>query len=178
MKQFEGGKFRDYAPSGIVGRLRPTCLFRSSDGSLWIGTVQGLLHLHRGKIDRFNDLSGDVVTKILEDREGNVWVSTEDGLDRFREFAVPTLSVNEGLSNSTVHVVEATPDGSVWIATSDGLNRWQDGQVTIYGRQAGKDQNRQTDKPELTMNKTATEVANSGLPGAVFSLGRDDLGRL
>ena len=178
LKQFEGGKFRDYTPSGIAGRLRPTCLFRSSDGSLWIGTVQGLLHLHRGKIDRFNDLSGDVVTKILEDREGNVWVSTEDGLDRFREFAVPTISVNQGLSNSTVHVVEATPDGSVWIATADGLNRWQDGHVTVYRRQSVPDQNKQTDKRELTINPTATEVANSGLRGAVFSLGQDDRGRL
>ena len=104
----------------------------------------GLLHLHQGKIDKFNDLSGDVVTKIFEDREGNVWVSTEDGLDRFREFAVPTISANEGLSNSAVHVVEATPDGSVWIATADGLNRWQNGHVTVYGRQSVPDQNRQT----------------------------------
>ena len=59
---------------------------------------QGLLHLHQGRIDRFSvtdGLSGDFVTNIFEDREGNVWVSTEDGLDRFREFAVPTISVND-----------------------------------------------------------------------------------
>ncbi len=30
-------------------------------------------------------LSGDVIFSIFEDREGNVWVSTNGGLDRFRE---------------------------------------------------------------------------------------------
>jgi len=178
LKQFKGGKFRDYEPSQIAGKLTPTCLFRTSDGSLWIGTVQGLLHLHQGKIDKFSGLSGDVVTKILEDREGNVWVSTEDGLDRFREFAVPTISANEGLSNSTVHVVEATPDGSVWIATADGLDRRQDGHMTVYGREIVPDQNKQTDKRELMISSTVREVANSGLRSAVFSLGQDDRGRL
>ena len=178
LKQFEDGKFRDYEPSRIAGKLTPTCLFRSSDGSLWIGTVQGLLHLHQGKIDKFNDLSGDVVTKILEDREGDVWVSTEDGLDRFRDFAVPTISTNEGLSNSAVHVVEATPDGSIWIATADGLNRWQDGHMTVYGRQSKPDQNWPSDKRQLMISAAATEVANSGLRGAVFSLGLDHRGRL
>ena len=178
LKQFEAGEFRDYELSGIAGRLRPTTLFRSSDGSLWIGTVQGLLHLHQGNIDEFDGLSGDVVTRIFEDREGNVWIATEDGLDRFREFAVPTISVNQGLSNSAVHVVEATADGNVWIATADGLDRWQNGHVTVYGRQIPPDQNRQTDSRELVTNARATEVANSGLRSTVLSLGHDDRGRL
>ena len=79
LKQLVAGKIRDYALPGIAGQFTPTRLFRSSDGSLWIGTVQGLLHLHQGRIDRFSvadGLSGDLVTSIFEDREGNVWVST------------------------------------------------------------------------------------------------------
>jgi len=37
-------------------------------------------------------LSGDFVSAIFEDREGNIWVATIDGLDRFRESAVATSS--------------------------------------------------------------------------------------
>ena len=38
---------------------------------------------------------------LFEDREGNIWVATSDGLDRFRDFAVPTISVKQGLSNAS-----------------------------------------------------------------------------
>ena len=178
LKQLVGGEVRDYELPRITGQFKPTCLFRSGDGSLWVGTVQGLLHLHRGKIDRFDGLSGDVVTSIIEDREGNVWVSTEDGLDRFREFAVPTISVNQGLSNSAVHVLEATQDGSIWIATADGLNRWQNGHVTVYGKQNVPGQNGRGGERELIVNARVTEIANSGLRNTVYSLGQDDRGRL
>jgi len=178
LKQLLGGKIRSYQLPGVAGQFRPTRLFRSRDGSLWVGTVQGLVHLHQGKIDRFDSLSGDVVTGIFEDREGTVWVSTQDGLDRFRDFAVPTISVNQGLSNSAVHVLEATPDGSIWIATADGLNRWQNGHMTVYGKQNVPGQNRQREKRELVVNAGVTEIANSGLRNTVYSLGEDDRGRL
>ena len=72
---------------------------------------EGLLHLYQGRIDRFSvadGLSGDLVTSIFEDREGSVWVSTSTGLDRFREFAIPTISVNQGLSTAAVDVLQAT----------------------------------------------------------------------
>ena len=104
---------------------------------MWVGTAEGLLHLHQGRADRFSvtdGLSGNFIRSIFEDREGDVWVSTEDGLDRFRELAVRTISENEqGLSTSAVTVLEATLDGSIWILTADGLNRWQNGHVTVYG---------------------------------------------
>src|SRR5208337_5411855 len=182
LKQLVGGKIRDYALPGFAGQFRPTCLFRSSDGSLWVGTAEGLLHLHRGRIDRFSvtdALSGNFIRNIFEDREGNVWVSTEGGLDRFREFAVPTISENEqGLSTSAVTVLEATPDGSIWILTADGLNRWQKGHVTVYGKRNVPGQNGRNDERESIANASVTKIGNSGLRGAVYSLGQDDRGRL
>ena len=60
------------------------------DGAVWMGTQDyGLLHVHRGRIDRFSradGLSGNFVPDLFEDREGNVWVATINGLDRFRDF--------------------------------------------------------------------------------------------
>ena len=138
LNQLVGGKVRSYSLPGISRQFRPTCFFRSSDGNLWVGTAEGLLHLHQGRTDRFSvtdGLSGNFIRKIFEDREGTVWVSTEDGLDRFREFAVPTIAENEqGLSTSAVTVLQATPDGSIWILTADGLNRWQNGHGTVYSK--------------------------------------------
>jgi len=181
LKQLVAGKIRDYTLPAVAEQFTPLRLFRSRDGSLWIGTVRGLLHLYKGRIDRFSvadGLSGDLVTSIFEDREGSVWVSTSTGLDRFREFVVPTVSVSQGLSIAAADVLESTPDGSIWIATADGLNRWQDGHMTVYGRQNVAKPNGRTDQRPAIVDTRVTEVSNSGLRNKVYALGQDDRGRL
>src|SRR5208282_5805344 len=181
LKQLVGGSILDYALPGIAGEFRPTRLFRSRDGSLWIGTIQGLLHIHQGRIDKFSvtdGLSGTFIRGIFEDREGNVWVCTENGLDRFREFAATTISENQGLSTSAAYLLEATLDGSIWTITADGLNRWQNGHMTVYGKRSVADLNRRAAEGGHAINAKVTEIADSGIRGTVRSLGQDDLGRL
>jgi signal transduction histidine kinase len=117
-------------------RLRAPKLLRDRDGGLWIGSSgEGVAHIHQGITDVFaqpDGLSGDSVGTLFEDREGNIWVATSDGLDRFRDVAVAPFSTRQGLSNSNVASVLASADGSVWLGTFDGLTRWNDGKVTIY----------------------------------------------
>ncbi len=122
-------------------QVTPRQFLRDRDGGLWIGTADsGLWHVHQGRADRFTQsdgLSGDAVQRLAEDREGNIWVATADGLDRFRDFAIPTISVKQGLSKSWVGSVLASRDGSVWLGTTSGLNRWRDGRITIYRKESG-----------------------------------------
>ena len=76
--------------------------------ALWIGTrTGGSLHVHQGRTDLFarsDGLSGDASVVFFEDREGNIWVATVDGLDRFREFAIPTISVEARFVNALSYV--------------------------------------------------------------------------
>lgn len=74
---------------------------------------------------------------LFEDREGNVWVATTGGLDRFRELPVTTISAKQGLSSDATNSVLAATDGSVWIAAKDGLTRWKDGQCTVFRKASG-----------------------------------------
>ena len=116
-------------------------LLRDRDGGLWIGTNQrGLIHVHNGRTDVFtaeSGLSGNIIAGIFEDREGNIWVSTAGGLDRFRELPVTTVTSKQGLSSDNVDSVLAATDGSVWIGTDDGLTRWQKGQTTVFHKADG-----------------------------------------
>src|SRR5262249_61524526 len=94
-----------------------------------------VVHLHQSRMDVFGEsdgLSGAAVTHFFEDREGNIWVITSDGLDRFRESAVATFTTRQGLSNSAVTSVLAATDGAVWLGSYEGLNRWLDGPHTVY----------------------------------------------
>src|SRR5262249_55120593 len=49
----------------------------------------------------------------------------------FRDYAVPNISIKQGLSNTVTTSVAASRDGSIWISTSNGLNRWRNGQISV-----------------------------------------------
>lgn len=140
--QFSAGKLQAYPLPGVAGGFLARKILRDRNGGLWIGTAdRGLLHVHNGRTDTFersDGLSSDFIESVFEDREGNIWVATLDGLDRFRELAIPTITVKQGLSNGTVKAVLATKDGSVWLATNDGLDRLKDNQLTIYRKATAK----------------------------------------
>ena len=182
IKQFAEGKLDALQLPAGGRRLTARALLRDHDGGLWIGTTdQGLLHVHQGKTDVFersDGLSSDFIEGFFEDREGDIWAATLDGLDRFRELAVPSISVNEGLSNATVKSVLAARDGSVWLGTADGLNRWNDGRITVY-RKGNKNAVAHLAESGPAGPGGGREITGSGLPDdAIESLFQDFANRI
>ena len=116
-------------------------LLRDRDGGLWIGTGErGLVRVHRGHADTFaraDGLSGNIISSLFEDREGNIWVATTGGLDRFRELPVRTYTTKQGLTTDAIASVVAARDGSAWLATREGLMKWRDGAATLFRRANG-----------------------------------------
>ena len=126
-----------YRLPGTIGQLTTRFrMLRDRDGGVWIGALGGgLAHLHDGKIDLFSEsdgLSSDSVSELFQDREGNIWVATHGGLDRFRELPVTPFTTRQGFSSHRVLAVLASRDGSIWVRTFDGLNQWKAGQVTVH----------------------------------------------
>ncbi len=169
--QLVGGKAAAHPLPGTGPQFNPFWLLRDRNGGLWIGTRdQGLLHVHQGRTDQFtqsNGLSGDFIENLFEDREGNVWVCTNNGLDRFRDFSVITIPVKQGLADAYVQSVLPAKDGSVWLGTRDGLDRWYDGHETHYRKRGAQGLG------------TAREIIDSGLPDDYqASLFQDHRGRI
>jgi len=133
--RFADEKAAPYSLPGFSGHFLAEKMFRERNGSLWIGTIDlGLIHVHQGRTDVFSvsdGLSGNRVYAIFRDREEDVWVSTIEGLDRFRARAVTMLTTKQGLSTPLVGSILSDKDGSVWLASLNGLNRWNNGKVTI-----------------------------------------------
>jgi PAS domain S-box-containing protein len=143
-------------------------MLRDRDGGLWVCPAgRGIVHIHQGRTDVFSEsdgLSGDDIYDLFEDREGNIWVATINGLDRFHELPVVTYSKKQGLSDIPWGGMLAAGDGSVWFATLNGLNRLRHGQVAVYRQ-----------------HRTARgqEVVGSGVPDeGVGSLFQDSRGRI
>jgi signal transduction histidine kinase/ligand-binding sensor domain-containing protein len=116
-------------------------VLRDSNGNTWIGTLgQGLARLPADsndvrKKERFSQLDGlsrDFVWCLLEDREHNIWVGTQNGLNRFRDEKITTLTVREGLASDSVDALAAGPDGTIWASTSAGINRIEGQHRDLY----------------------------------------------
>jgi ligand-binding sensor domain-containing protein/signal transduction histidine kinase len=141
LKHVVGSRLGNYGIQPESPGVETRVLLTDSDGALWIGTSsQGLLHVYKGHVDRYNHadgLSSDTVLVLFEDREHNIWVGTDRGIDRFRALPVVNLSKREGLSRDTAGSVFASKDGSVWVGTSAGLNRVRNHSVTVYNSRDG-----------------------------------------
>ncbi len=174
----------EYSVPGVPQLFGAESLLRDRHGALWVGTMQnGLLRVQDGKFSWPEDksrLSGDFVSALLEDREGSIWAGTTNGLDRFRESAVSTMSAREGLS-TPVGCVLAARDGSLWIGSYGGLNRWNRGQLTIYRATAAPVSRVASAEEPLRESGLGeiTQITDRELPGnAIDSLFEDPHGRI
>jgi signal transduction histidine kinase/ligand-binding sensor domain-containing protein len=60
-------------------------------------------------------LSADDCNPILEDREGNIWVATRDGLDQFRDTTLVPVALPTSIFQAAI---APTDGGDIWIAGS------------------------------------------------------------
>ncbi len=65
----EGNNFTIKVPSEKV-----LCYLKDSKEHSWIGTDNGLYHINNGESQQY--LAGTIITSLIEDTEGNVWIST------------------------------------------------------------------------------------------------------
>ncbi len=116
-------------------------------GNLWAGTYNhGLLRLERrtGQFQTYrhnpadpDSLSNDVVTRLLVDHHGTLWVATNDGLNRFNAATGRFTVYKPDAQKRIVDYLELVEDqeGALWLGTdSSGLHRFDPatGKFTSY----------------------------------------------
>ena len=138
LRSFVNGHVSSYAVPGVPQPFTPLNLLRTRDGTLWIGTLdQGLVRVAHGRVStmaRHAGLSSDHIYALFEDREGNVWVGTDHGVDRFSELVATPTRVMSSIDPTTVLVAH---DGTVWMGTLNGLNRLRGPDMTTYRDREG-----------------------------------------
>ena len=141
LRYYSEGKWTSYAVPGFdPARVRPGALLVDHRGALWVATKNdGVYRIYGGVADHYgvsDGLSGNDVGPIFEDREGNISVVTDGGLDMFHDTALISYTTRQGVSDSEFHSVMALHNGAVLIGTSGALNilRKQDGKTGILNR--------------------------------------------
>jgi signal transduction histidine kinase/ligand-binding sensor domain-containing protein len=138
--RLKSGRWQRYPFSPEPG-IDSGVVFSDRGGGLWIGTMdRGLIRRVQGRTEPFtraDGLSSDAVNYMFEDREGNVWVTTSSGLDRFRDVKVATLTSREGLPGGDIGAVTSSRDGSVWVAEKRALLHLEEAGISVYGVSQG-----------------------------------------
>ena len=76
--------------------------------------------------DQERGLGNSTVTRLARDRQGALWVGTENGLYRYDGHRFLGFSTNDGLPGNKITALHESPDGTLWVGTLEGL-AWRQG---------------------------------------------------
>lgn len=81
------------------------------------GTQRIAPHTGRSELtDSEHGLSGQHGYAVFEDREGSIWIGTENGIDRFRDYRLQALTLPRYIGSA--RALAARAEGGVWIDRS------------------------------------------------------------
>ena len=127
------GKFSELDIPSMAACIRrsvyiPTDMLQDSQGDVWIGTVSnGLLRYNpkTNEMTRIAGLSCSDVGSIEEDRQGNLWISTMKGLNRWdrKTGRITSLYKADGIGGDefTDRASCQLPNGSLVFGSTDGI---------------------------------------------------------
>ena len=95
-------------------------IFAAKEGGIWLALAgHSLFRWNHGQgltVTRKNGLPGDV-SSMIEDRDHNLWVTTEAGVTRCHDGSCITFAGDEALSSYTVTGMLEDAEGSLWFGT-------------------------------------------------------------
>ena len=125
LSRWNGKTFERIDDTRFTGIL---AIAQSRDGTLWFGTSKGVYRVSGGNTTQFSTadgLSNNTIRDIHEDRNGNVWIATDFGLNRIRPGGkVESFAGRGGLGTDYAMGIAESPDGRIWVATGGGLGEF------------------------------------------------------
>jgi signal transduction histidine kinase/ligand-binding sensor domain-containing protein len=120
----------DGAPGGVEG------FAQTSDGTLWVGTLQGLFRFDGLRFVSYpspsqKPLQGNGISTLTASADGSLWIGFRfGGAAVLKGDHLVGYSERDGLPIGTVKHILVDQDGSVWLAALGGLarlngSRWQ-----------------------------------------------------
>ncbi len=135
------GRFAPY----LAGQYLALALAEAGDGTLWVGTAKGLVHLDGDVATRYTveeGLSHDRVNALAYGPDGHLWIGTADGISLFDGTRPPgkrltTLTAAHGLPSEEVTVIARDREGGLWIGTKRGVNWYGGDRFVAYTLEHG-----------------------------------------
>jgi ligand-binding sensor domain-containing protein/signal transduction histidine kinase len=129
-------------PLSLRPKLGIETILSDHDGTLWIGTWDGLIKYQDGKQTFYSSaqgLSDNDISSLTEDRDDNLWIGTRGGgVCKLSSELIVSFTKTEGLPNQSVVKVVQDQSGNIYASVRNGgLVRIVEGKaVPIPGSQS------------------------------------------
>lgn len=119
---FDGAKFKNYGEEEGLLDDKVFALFQDSDGIIWLGTNKNVVSFN-GLTFTYHTLIGEniVVSDVVEDNKGRIWVSTNKGLFYQEDNSWISYFEQMGKLVTDVSCLFVDEDGKLWMGNDDGL---------------------------------------------------------
>lgn len=132
----------------LIERGNITSIYRDSSDELWIGSWErglyhvdkdGIIHNMRHDPQNPNSVSSDFVRDCCEDNNGNIWIGTFKGLDRYQKSSgrfdnYVADNDTESLTHSSIWCIVKDTQGTLWLGTYFGGVNYFNPEYEIYTR--------------------------------------------
>ncbi len=94
-------------------------LYKDLEANIWLGTDQGVVVCDEHLNYKATYLKGKVVSSVLQDREGNFWITTlGDGVFFIPSLQIRSYTVESGLSDNEIFSVNVDSQDRIWVGHS------------------------------------------------------------
>jgi signal transduction histidine kinase/ligand-binding sensor domain-containing protein len=113
----------------------------AKDGTLWIGTVNGLFRQVHGKFERVPEIS-TTVRIVRQTSDGTIWIGTiSKGVWAYQDGMLTRVGDKGPLPIDTVHSIFEDANHRIWIGTQNGLVRLEKTHVNLIPLPGAGDDN-------------------------------------
>lgn len=111
-------------------------VYKTSKNEIWIISRLGGMFLYNAKTNKFKhykkkenepkSLSNNKVFDIVEDTKGNLWVGTNDGLNKYnpKEDNFEYYGIENGLPDNSIKAILTDKNNHLWISTNKGISKF------------------------------------------------------
>jgi ligand-binding sensor domain-containing protein/signal transduction histidine kinase len=117
-------------------------LLYSRSGDLWIGTDDRGVLLQRGQeviaLSEDSAFHGERIRALHEDWQGNIWVATQNGIEKIHDGKIEALYSMGLVSGDLTAPFAEDGNGRLFIVTSKGVFLWDGAQATSFTLQESR----------------------------------------
>ncbi len=120
--------FKHYTIEDGLSQGTVNCLIKSKDGTLWIGTDDGLNHfdghqfiIYRNESNNSTSLSDNTVKSLAWDNQDNLWIATANGVSRYNHRTDDFTNFYDSTTDNDYSSVLVDPSRNlIWLASFRG----------------------------------------------------------